>query len=71
MRHSGRVNVSHLLQQEELKASPSSQIPFQRLGMGPIPLSAKLFDSGHIPINTMQYYPSDNLSFIPHTQILT
>lgn len=43
--------ITHLLQWEELKASPAWQIPFHLFGMGPIPSSLKLFDSGHTPKN--------------------
>ena len=40
---------AHLLQWEELKATPVWQIPFHDFGIGPIPSSLKLFDSGHTP----------------------
>lgn len=45
-----RIFKTHLLQFEELKASPDWQIPFHDFGIGPIPSSLKLLDSGHSPI---------------------
>lgn len=40
---------THLLQFDELNASPTWQIPFQEAGIGSIPISSKLSDSGHTP----------------------
>lgn len=42
---------AYLLQLEARKSSVSSQVPFHRFGIGPIPLSLKLLDSGQIPDN--------------------
>ena len=39
----------YLLQWEEFQFSPSWQIPFHFLGIGPYPSSEKLASSGHIP----------------------
>jgi len=44
-----KIFVCYRLQWEELKATPVWQIPFQDSGIGPIPLSSKLLDSGHTP----------------------
>ena len=44
-----RRKQTHLLQWDELKATPVWQIPFHDFGTGPIPSSLKLFDSGQTP----------------------
>lgn len=56
---------THLLQLEELNSSPVWQIPFHDLGTGAIPLSLKLFDSGHTPDSHM---PSR--TFGQHKQVI-
>ena len=46
---------THLLQLEEVKSSPVMQVPFHLEGIGPIPMSLKLSDSGQIPNFTDDY----------------
>ena len=44
-----RERVGYLLQLEGWKEWPAIQVPFHRDGIGSIPLSLKLSDSGQIP----------------------
>lgn len=44
-----RRGGKNLLQLDLLKSDPSMQVPFHLEGIGPIPASLKLSDSGQIP----------------------
>lgn len=42
-------NFDHLLQLKDTLSFPALQVPFHRVGIGPISLSLKLSDSGQTP----------------------
>lgn len=52
--------MCNLLQLEELKSFASMHVPFHLDGIGPMSLSLKLSDSGHIPVFFFILYQTHN-----------